>query len=280
MKEEIIFVTTSEEPKFKIRLAMFPSLDSKYSNRNIIIIPGWLSAIDNFTTMAKAMQKYGNAIIYEPRAFGESVSTHKKGYFSSDDYNRELAVIIKYLHLEDKDFVILGSCSGGSQAFIYYLDGEGPKPGALVIFHPQEFYNTPFFVPMLGWIPTFVMKFVQKMIIILYRAYLKLRRTGESPTVTWADERLKKNDDWSLRRFVIEFIVKYDIRNRQKEIDIPIQMFVAEKDHFVDPERSEKFLHHEESEIISLKDTLHRVHAGNEDEIALNIDRFLRKLSK
>ena len=57
-------------------------------------------------------------------------------------------------------------------------------------------------------------------------------------------------------------------------------MFVAEKDHFVDPERSQKFIHHKESEIISLKDTLHRVHVGKEDEIALKIHQFLKKLSK
>ena len=279
MKEEIVFVTTGTNPEFKIRLGMFPSLDEKLSHRNIIIIPGWLSAIDNFTPMAKALQKYSNVIIYEPRGFGKSISTHKKGHFSQDEYNKELAKVIEFLNLKDDSFFILGSCSGGSQAFIYCLDGDGPKPNALVVFHPQEFYNTPFFVPALGLIPTFIMKIVQKMIIVLYRAYLKVRGTGESPTVTWADERLKKNDDWSLRRFVIEFIVKYDIRNRQKEIDIPIQMFVAEKDHFVDPERSTKFALHKESEIISLKDTLHRVHAGKEDEIAIKIDQFLKKLS-
>ncbi len=279
MKEEIVFVTTGTDPEFKIRLAKFPSLDSKYTDRNIIIIPGWLGGVDNFSTMARAMQKYGNTIIYEPRGFGKSITPHKKGYFGIDDYNKELGEVIKYLKLKDKNFCILGSCSGSSQAFTYCLDGNGPKPGVMVIYSPDEFYNTPFFVPVLGWIPTFIMKIIQKVIIVLYRAYLKLRRTGESAAVTWADDRLKKNDDWSLRRFVVEFIVKYDIRGRQEELDIPIQMFVAEKDHFVDPERSQKFLSHKESTIVSVKDTVHRVHEGKEDLFAKDINDFLTKLN-
>ncbi|MCG3220685.1 MAG: alpha/beta fold hydrolase [Candidatus Heimdallarchaeota archaeon] len=279
MKEKIEFITTQKEPEFKIRLAKFPSLNEKYDHRNIIIIPGWLSAIDNFTPMAKALQNYSNVIIYEPRGFGKSITTHKKGYFNSEEYNLELSKVIEYLGLKNKEFIILGSCSGGSQSFTHYLDGEGSKPRALVIFHPQEFYNTPFFVPILGWFPTFFMTFVQKMIIVFYRFYLKIRRTGESATVTWAADRLKKNDDWSLRRYVIEFIVKYDIRDRQKEIDIPIQMIVAKKDHFVDPEKSKKFLHHNDSEIIEIQTEMHRVHEKKEDEIAKSMNDFLTKLS-
>ena len=72
---------------------------------------------------------------------------------------------IEYLELKNEDFFVLGSCSGGSQLFSFILDGEGPKPGALLVFHPQEFYNTPFFVPALGLIPTFIMTIVQKMIL-------------------------------------------------------------------------------------------------------------------
>ncbi|MHA1954252.1 MAG: alpha/beta fold hydrolase [Candidatus Heimdallarchaeaceae archaeon] len=278
MNEEIQLITTKEEPEFKIRLAKFPSKEEKYSLRNIIIIPGWLSAIDNFTPMAEALQKYSNVVIYEPRGFGESVTTHKKGYFNSDEYNLELSMVIKHLGLKTKDFVILGSCSGGSQAFTYFLDGDGPKPCALVVFSPQDFYNTPFFVPALGVIPTFIMTFVQKMIIVFYRFYLKIRRTGESANVTWAADRLKKNDDWSLRRFVVEFVVKYDIRNRQKEIDVPIQMIVSQKDHFVDPEGSKKFLHHKDSEIIEIQTEMHRVQQGKEEEIAKRMNDFLIKL--
>ena len=63
MKEEIVFVTTNSDPEFKIRLGLFPSLDSKFSHRNIIIIPGWLGGIDNFTLMAEAVRKYEGRIL-------------------------------------------------------------------------------------------------------------------------------------------------------------------------------------------------------------------------
>jgi len=278
MKEEIKYLITQEEPEFKIRLGKFPCLNEKYSDRNLILIPGWLSAIDNFTSMAEALQHYCNVIIYEPRGFGESITTHKKGYFGIEEYNKELSSVISHLKLKDKDFIILGSCSGGSQAFNHYLDGEGFKPNVLIAFSPQEYYNTPFFVPALGWIPTFIMTFVQKMIIVLYRFYLRVRGTGESANVTWAADRLKKNDAWSLRRYVIEFIVNHDIRGRQSDIDVPIQMIVAKKDHFVDPEKSKKFLHNEASEIIEIETIMHRVHEGKEDKIAQIINDFLLKL--
>lgn len=278
MKEKIEYIVTQEEPKFEIRLGKFPCLEEKYAYRNLILIPGWLSAIDNFTPMAEALQSYCNVIIYEPRGFGESITAHKKGYFGIKDYNTELSKVISHLKLKDKDFIILGSCSGGSQAFNHYLDGKGPKPKALVVFSPQEFYDTPFFVPALGWIPTFIMTFVQKMIIVLYRFYLKIRRTGESANVTWAADRLKKNDAWSLRRFVVEFIVDHDIRGRQSDIAAPIQMVVAKKDHFVDPEKSKKFLHNKDSEIIEVETIMHRLHEGKEEEIAQKINDFLLKI--
>ena len=116
------------------------------------------------------------------------------------------------------------------------------------------------------------------MIIVIYRFILKLKRTGESPNVTWAANRLKLNDDWSLRRHVIEFTHKYNIVGRQTEIDVPLITFTAEKDHFVNPEISKKFLVHKDSELVTLKTVLHRVHEGREQEIANHIQKFVVKL--
>ena len=278
MKEEIRIITVNEDPEIRIRLAIKPSREDKYSNRTIIIIPGWLSGIDNFLPLAEALQLYGNAIIYEPRGFGESITPHKKGIFSREEYNKELAYVIRALDLEEKNFIILGSCSGGSQTFSYILDGKGPKPLALAVFSPQEFYGTPFWLPILGWIPAFIMSFVQKMILIGYRAYLKRKATEDSETVSWAAERLAMNDDWCLRRYVHEFIIKYDIRGRQKEIDIPILMVISEKDHFINPEVSNNFKHHSNSEVLTIKTDTHRVHQDKEKEIAAKINNFLLKL--
>lgn len=275
MSSWIDYVVTKEDPVIKIRLGIFETEESNKQELPVIIVPGWLSAIDNFTAMAKAMQEFRTAIIYEPRGFGESLTPHKKGLFSPAEYNEELRKVIEHLNFKDREFFILGSCSGASQVYSYYLDGQGPKPAIIAAFNSQERYKMPFFVPILGVVPTFLMKFIQKLIIVLYRFILKLKRTGESPNVTWAAERLKVNDDWSLRRHVIEFTHKYNIVNRQGEIDVPIITFTAEKDYFVNPEISKKFLHHKDSELITLKTEMHRIHEGRETEIAQHIQKFL-----
>ena len=279
MSLQVDFVVTNDNPEVKIRLGIFKSKNSNKKSKPIIVIPGWLSAIDNFTPMAEALQKYRTAIIYEPRGFGESIPPHKKGLFSPEKYNEELTRVIEHLNFKDKEFIILGSCSGASQMYSYFLDGKGPKPVFLAAFNSQEKYDMPFFVPVLGVIPTFLMKFIQKMIIVIYRFILKLKRTGESPNVTWAANRLKVNDDWSLRRHVMEFTHAYDIRNRQKDIDVPLITFTAEKDHFVNPEISKKFLHHKDSELVVLETEFHRIHEGREIEIAEQIQKFAEKLN-
>ncbi len=278
MSFQIEYVDTNENPEVKIRLAIFKTKNVDKEAKPVIIIPGWLSAIDNFTPLAEALQKYRTAIIYEPRGFGKSLTPHKKGLFSPEEYDKELAKVIEYLGFKDKDFIILGSCSGSSQMYDFYLNEKGPKPVFLAAFNSQEKYDMPFFVPVLGVIPTFVMKFVQRMIIVIYRFILKLKRTGESPNVTWAANRLKVNDDWSLRRHVIEFTNKYNIRGRQSEIDVPLITFTAEKDHFVNPEVSKKFLHNQDSELVILKTEFHRIHEGREEKIAEDIQKFAEKL--
>ena len=278
MNEIIDIVKTHSDPEVKIRVAKFPCTDERHSRRNIIIVPGWLSGIDNFTTTAKELQAYGNIVVYEPRGFGESLTPHKKGLFTVDKYNEELKLVINHLKFEDKDFILLGSCAGAAMVFSYVLDGTGKKPNALVVFSPNERYKTPFWLPILGWIPTFFMSFIQKLIIIFYRLHVKIRSKKESETVTWAEERLKKNDAWSLRRYVLEFIISYDIIGRQKEIDIPMLIFIAKKDYFVDIEKSKEFTHHLDTEIFQVDISMHRIQEGNEKLIAKEVARYLNKI--
>ncbi len=278
MNETIDIVNTHTDPDVKIRVAKFPCTNEEYSKKNIIFVPGWLNAIDSVSTAAKESRAYGNVFIYEPRGFGESLTPHKKGLFTVEEYNEELKIVIDHLKLKNKDFILLGSCSGAAMVFSYVLDGTGKKPSALVVFSPQDHYRTPFWLPILGWIPTFFMSFIQKLIIVFYRFYVKIRNKKESENVTWAEERLKKNDAWSLRRYVLEFIISYDIIGRQKEIDIPMLIFVAKKDYFVDPEKSKEFTHHLDSEIIQLDVSMHRILEGKEKLIAEEVNKYLNKI--
>ena len=280
MKENTLYITTNENPEIRIRIAKFPSKSKEYSTREIILIPGWLSGIDNYSPLAKELMNFGNVTIYEPRGFGQSITPHKKGLFTPEEYSKELGCVLEALELEDKKFVIFGGCSGGFQALDYYLNGTGPKPKAFALISPEEKVNTPFWLPILGWLPNFIMNFIQKMIIVFYGLYLRIRRTKESQNVSWATERMKINDNWCMRRYVLEFTINYDIRERQKEIDVPLVMFVGEEDYFVDPEISKNFLHNPSSEIKQIKTTHHRIQEGNEKELAIKTNEFLKKIMK
>lgn len=280
MNEEIHYITTNKNPEIKVRVANFPSEDEKYSSRSIVLIPGWLSGIDNYSALARELANFGKVTIYEPRGFGESITPHKKGLYSPEEYSRELALVLEALELEDKKFIIFGGCSGGFQAMDYFINGTGPKPKALALISPEEKVNTPFWLPVLGILPNFIMNFIQKLIIVFYDLYLRIRRTKESQNVSWATARMKVNDNWCIRRYVLEFTINYDIRNRQNEIDIPLVMFVGEEDYFVNPEVSKKFLHNPDSEIKKIKTTHHRIQEGNEKELANKTNEFLEKIGE
>jgi pimeloyl-ACP methyl ester carboxylesterase len=280
MMSEIKYLKTSEEPQIEVRVAKFNSQNQKYQSRNIVIIPGWLSTIDEFTKLAQNLSKFGNIYIYEPRGYGKSRTPHKKGYFTPDSYNEELAKVIHLLGFKDKDFILYGSCSGASQVFNYYINGEGLKPDIIAAISPQEKYKTPFWLPLLGWLPSFIMGFFQSMIILFMNILLKFKKPEETQNVRWAAKQLKENDAWCLRRYVLEFVVNYSIEGRLKEIDVPMLMYVAEEDYFVDPEVSKKFLSNENSEIMELQSTFHRIQMDNEEVMAEKFNEFLLKLER
>ncbi len=277
---EIEFIQTNENPPIEVRIAKFRSQNEEYKSREVIIIPGWLSTIDEFTELAKNLSKFGNIFIYEPRGYGKSKTPHKKGYFTPDAYNEELANVIRILNFKEKEFILFGSCSGASQAFSYYINGEGMKPDLIAAISPQEKYKTPFWLPWLSWLPGFIMGFFQGLILFFMNILLKFKKPEETQNVRWAAKQLRENDAWCLRRYVFEFVIKYSIQGRLSEIDVPMLMYVAEEDYFVDPEVSKKFLSNENSKIVELKSTFHRIQMDNEEIMAKKFNEFLLKLGR
>jgi len=277
---EIEYIQTNDDPEIEVRIAKFKTQNEKYKSRTVIIIPGWLSTIDEFTKLAQNLSKYGNIFIYEPRGYGKSKTPHKKGYFTPEEYDKELSRVIQTLNLKEKDFILFGSCSGASQVFNYYINGKGLKPDLITAISPQEKYKTPFWLPVLGWLPSFIMSFFQAMIIFFMNVMLKFKKPEETQNVRWAAKQLKENDAWCLRRFVFEFVINYSIQGKLNEIDVPMLMYVAEDDYFVDPEVSKKFLSNENSEIIELKSKFHRIQLDNEEVMAEKFSEFLLKLGK
>ena len=274
---EIEYIQTKDDPKIEVRVAKFYTKNEKYESRHVIIILGWLNTIDEYNKLAINLSNYGNIYLYEPRGYGKSKTPHKKGFFTPDAYNEELRHIIKTLKLSEKEFILFGSCSGASQVFNYYINGDGLKPDLIVAINPQDKYKTPFWLPALGWFPAFIMGFFQKMIIFFMNLMLKFKKPEETQTVRWAARQLKENDAWCLRRYVFEFVINYSVQGRLKEIEIPILMFVGEEDYFVDPETSKKFINNKNSKIVELKVDSHRIHMGNEEIMAEKFNEFLQE---
>ncbi len=277
---EIEYIQTKDDPKIEVRVAKFYTKNEKYKSRHIIIIPGWLSTIDEFNKLAINLSNYGNIYFYEPRGFGKSKTPHKKGFFTPDAYNEELGNIIKSLKLNEKEFILFGSCSGASQVFNYYINSDGLKPDLIAAISPQDKYKTPFWLPALGRLPSFIMGFFQKMIIFFLNLMLKFKKPEETQNVRWAAKQLKENDAWCLRRFVFEFVINYSVQGRLNEIEIPMLMFVGEDDYFVDPETSKKFLNNENSKIVEFKANFHRIQMGNEEIMAKKFNEFLQELGR
>ncbi|MCG3259083.1 MAG: alpha/beta hydrolase [Candidatus Heimdallarchaeota archaeon] len=277
---KIEYIQIKDDPKIEVRVAKFYTKNEKYKSRHIIVIPGWLNTIDEFNKMAINLSNYGNIYIYEPRGYGKSKTPHKKGIFTPDAYNKELGTIIKALKLNEKEFILFGSCSGASQVFNYYINENGLKPDLIAAISPQEKYKTPFWLPALGLLPSFIMSFFQKMIIFFLNLMLKFKKPEETQNVRWAAKQLKENDAWCLRRYVFEFVINYSVQGRLNEIEIPMLMFVGEEDYFVDPETSKKFLNNENSKIVELKTDFHRIHMGNEEIMAEEFNDFLQELGR
>ena len=276
--KHIEFLTTKTNPEVKIRLMTIKAKNTKYSNRNFFLIMGWLSEISLFEPLAEQLAEFGNVYIYEPRGYGKSITPHKKGLFSIEEYNEEISTVLQLKGLKDKEFIIFGSCSGGAMAFCYYLDGKGPKPFSMAIISPQPHYKTPFWLPIFGHLPNFLMNFIQKLIIVFMNIYLKFKDPEEVKNVIHAKTQLTKNDAWCLRRFVHEFIIPYDIRDRIADIDISMVMFVGKKDHFLNLKQSKQFLLNSKSKLIELEETAHRIQEGNEKKMAEETNIFLENL--
>lgn len=279
MFDAIEYIKIQEDPEIKIRTLRLPCTNENYThNNNILFIPGWASQIETYEDLLQALQYYGNITVYEPKGFGKSFAPRRRGIFSIEAYNEEIATILNILNYENGQYVFYGSCTGSAMVFNYFLDGKGPKPMAIVANSPQVKYNTPFWYKWLSKIPDIFMAGFQKIAVFLVKSYVRLFKPAEMANVKRAEKQLKENDAFGQRRFTLEYIAYYNIKERLQELTVPILSFIGEEDFFTNPEKSKQFLIHPQSEVIQLQAKLHRAHKGNEEKIASEIGRFLEKI--
>ncbi len=279
MSDIIEWIKTKDEPEVTIRVLKIETLNPEYSNRTLVFVLGWLNEIELMRPLMSEISQYCNVLLYEPRGYGQSKFPKTKGLFTKEEYCDEIAKVLEYCNVKDNAFLLFGNCSGAALAFEYFLSDNKIKPCALTMISPQLKYKTPFWLPILGKLPNIFLASFQWFILLFLNIYLKFKKPDEVKTIIYAKEQLTKHG-WSQRRFVLEFITRYDIRKRVAKITPPLMVFVGKDDYFIDLTQSKIFMSNPLSKVVELVAVGHRIHAGNEKNIAKNINTFFIEIEK
>ncbi len=272
------YITISEKPFIKLRHAFFECNEERYKNRVIVMIPGWLGNIEGILPLIEQLQKFANVISYDPRGHGKSSKPHKRGIYGPMIITEDFAKIIDHYELKESEFYVWGSCAGIEIGYLYYLEKLGPKPKAFLAASPDYKNNTKWWFNILKILPYPLLWLAFKTIFFILNVYLRIHNPSEQRNLKKSKGRIANMDLYPLFRFLFEFIHDYDIRGREEELDIPQIILYAEGDWFTKPENSMKLAqYHPDSEFVNMGD-VHRVYAGNEDEVAKFVEKFIEKI--
>ena len=273
---EIKFIQLKSDPDIKLRIAQFPTKDKTNSGKTIVVIPGYFGAIEERKALAKKLSEKYNTIVLEPRGYGKSSKKHKRGIYTVPHFAEEMREVFQHLNLKDNKFVVFGSSLAVSALHQYsaYLEGEKPEPAALFITSPAPKYRESGILKIMAWMPNWLIAFIQKLLFI----YMHFTRGKEErKNLVYAKRRFKELDPWVQRRIAVEAIGKVDFRDGEKDMKIPLCIFIAEKDDFTDPEDAKKYMNHEKSEINIIETSAHKFIEGNENVLTKHIFRYLSK---
>ncbi|MBN1534094.1 MAG: alpha/beta fold hydrolase [Spirochaetes bacterium] len=271
---KIHYLTLASDPDISLRVASFTCGKEGNHDRTIVIIPGFFGSIEERTTLAEGLAENYNVIVYEPRGYGESSKKRQKGMYTVDSYAREMREVLRMLHLRDHGFVLFGSSLAIATLHQYsaYIDGEKPEPAAMIFVSPAPRYKQAGILRFLGWIPGWMITFVRKAVFL----FLWLTRNREErKNLTYAQNRFVALDPWVQFRIAVESVARIDFNGGERDIPVPLCVFIAEKDDFTDPEHSRKYIHHPDSEMILVKADAHKFIQGKEDILVAHINRFL-----
>ncbi len=272
------FIVVSEKPLIRIHHAFFPCKNEKYKDRIILIILGWLGNFEGIMPLVQQFQQFASIIVYEPRGHGKSNGPRKRGIYKPKFIIEELAKIIKHYDLKDSQFYLWGSCSGINIGYLYFLEKLGPKPIAFLAASPSAKNDTKWWFMLLRFLPWPLLWLAYKIIFFFLMLYLRIKSPNEMKNLKYSKDKFTKNDLYPLFRFLFEFFFGYDIRGREKELDVPQIIFYGEGDWFIKAEKSMKFVHyHPKSEIVNMGD-VHRVYAGKEAKITKYVEDFVNKI--
>ena len=238
MKEEYIIV--SEEPLITLRHAFFETSNKKYSSRNIVMILGWLSSIEERMPLIESFRNIGNIIIYEPRGFGKSSAPEKKGFYGIDQCTSDFARIIKLYQLQDRDFYVWGSSYGSAIALQYSVKNLGPKPRAFLLASLESSCQTRWWIQLMQYFPKFFYSFLSRFVLFYINFSTRKKNPDDVQDISATLKDFKERGIYIQIRIYFECLTKYNIEDLEHKIDTPLLIFIAQKDWFSKPEKSRK----------------------------------------
>jgi len=276
MEEE--FIRSSNEPEIYIHNRFFPTLEDRFQNRTIVMIPGWLDTIERRMPLVEEFRKIANIIIYEARGFGKSTGPKKRGLYTNKLLLDEFQIILQNYNLQNNSFYVWGTSFSTSLILQYSIEKKEPQPKALLVASPVSKFRTKWWFDVLNLLPFFLLKFVAKIVLFSLRRKLKKKQPDDEENIDYAGQRFKEVNLYAHLRVLLEAMHRFDIRGKEKEIEQPMLIFTAEKDWFTDPEISKTFAElNSLSKVVSLGKT-HRVVTTSNEVIRQYVSEFIKSL--
>ena len=272
------YILVSKEPEIKVRaLHVIPESPEANKDITIVILPGWLSTIENRRVLINEFSKYFSVIMYEPRGFGKSTLPTFKGAFIIEEQLKELQAVLNYFDLQDDKFVIFASSVTAALSLEYGLSDLKPRPLALALISPPQHYEEPIWMKALSIFPLFILNFLKNIVfaILIWRA----KNQDEKDNLRKGREKINNANPRSQVLFYKEFLKKYDIRDRKYLLKLPIIAFTPSYDRMTPIEQSEELTKFNPlSEYHKFPKKSHRIIDENEEKIARLTMQFINKI--
>ncbi len=275
--EKIHWIVTNVDPEVRIRcLEVIPPEVDK-SKPTIVILPGWLSRIESRNVLIQEFAKFFRVIMMEPRGFGESTKPTFKGAYTIEALTNELRIVLEYFKLQNNEFVIFASSVTSALSLLYLTHEVKPKPLALALISPPQYYDEPIWMKILSVFPLPFLVGIRDLVfkILIWRA----KTADEKKNLRQGQQKLRDANPRSQMRFYKEFLRNYDIRRDLEKIDIPMIAFTPSFDRLTPIEESEDLTKlHPLSEYHKFEKKSHRIIDENEERIAQLTEAFIDKI--
>ena len=247
-------------------------IDVGKGEKTFLLIHGWTANLHRWDKQVEFLSRYYRVIALDLRGHGGSSKPKDVGY-TIIDYTSD---VIKFLDELGVDRVIVaGHSMGGMIAQTLYLNQKTRVEGLILVGTTAKVVDN-FSMKLNTSLAIFLMKIAYGMAYktVLGRAFSKL--TPKEEKEKYIKEGLETVPKYVAVNSFVDFVKKFDTRDKLKEIKVPTAIIVGENDRMLPP-RMSKYLHEniKNSELYVIPEAGHEVMLEASDEVNKAIDTFL-----